>query len=203
MPSRKKKEWTKEAMREALREIQENGMSVRKAAEMYSIPKSTLADRKSGKIDVDAVDGKPPKLSPVDEKKLIDYAVHRTSLGIGFGKSSYLRYAGLLAQKRGIQFKNNIPSDKWWKLHKKRNPGLLSLRKPEPTASIRHKQMNHENVSNYFDALKSALVKNSLIDSPDKIWNMDETSLPLSVESEKVLAGLVSFHSHTYTHTHF
>ena len=42
MPSRKKKEWTKEAMREALREIQENGMSVRKAAEMYSIPKSTV-----------------------------------------------------------------------------------------------------------------------------------------------------------------
>ena len=74
MPSRKKMEWSQEAMREALREITENNMSVRKAAELFNIPKSTLADRKSGRIEVNATDGKKPKFSKEDEEKLIDYA---------------------------------------------------------------------------------------------------------------------------------
>ncbi|CAG2219549.1 unnamed protein product [Mytilus edulis] len=52
-----------------------------------------------------------------DEGKLVEYAEKRASLGIGFGKKTYLRYAGQLAQKKGINFKNKIPSDKWWRLH--------------------------------------------------------------------------------------
>ncbi|CAG2241848.1 unnamed protein product [Mytilus edulis] len=122
-----------------------------------------------------------------DEGKLVEYAEKRASLGIGFGKKTYLRYAGQLAQKKGINFKNKIPSDKWWRLHKKRFPDTLSLRKPEATAAIRHKQMNPENVGSYFDALKETLLKHQLMNSPEKIWNMDETYLPLSVDSEKVL----------------
>ena len=174
-------------MREAFREITNNNMSIRKAAEMFNIPKSTLADRVSGRIDVDAEDGKKPMFKKEDEGKLVEYAEKRASLGIGFGKKTYLRYAGQLAQKRGINFKNKIPSDKWWRLHKKRFPDTLSLRKPEATAAIRHKQMNPENVGSYFDALKETLLKHQLMNSPEKIWNMDETYLPLSVDSEKVL----------------
>ncbi|CAC5402457.1 unnamed protein product [Mytilus coruscus] len=87
---------------------------------------------------VDAEDGKKPMFNKEDEGKLVEYAVKRAFLGIGFGKKTYLRYAGQLAQKRGINFKNKIPSDKWWRLHKKRFSDTLTLRKPEATAAIRH-----------------------------------------------------------------
>ncbi|CAC5424929.1 unnamed protein product [Mytilus coruscus] len=72
-------------MREALREIKDNHMSIRKASEMFNIPKSTLADRVSGRIDVDAEDGKKPMFNKEDEGKLVEYAVKRASLGIGKG----------------------------------------------------------------------------------------------------------------------
>ncbi|CAG2243836.1 unnamed protein product [Mytilus edulis] len=191
MPSRKKN-GLKMLCGRPLGKLQINNVSIRKAAEMFIIPKSTLADRVSGRIDVDAEDGKKKKqcLRKRMREKLSEYAEKRASLGIGFGKKTYLRYAGQLTQKKGINFKNKIPSDKWWRLHKKRFPDTLSLRKPEATAAIRHKQMNPENVGSYFDALKETLLKHQLMNSPEKIWNIDETYLPLSVDSEKVLTPL-------------
>lgn len=165
MPSRKKMEWS----REALREITDYNMSVRKAAELFNIPTSTLDDRKSGRIEVNATDGKKPKFSKEDEEKLIDYAAKQASLGIGFGIFFYLRYAGILAQKRGISFKHKSPTEKWYRLHKKRFGNTLSIIKPEPTAAIRHKQMATARVLSFFTALKTCMMENNILDNPDKI----------------------------------
>jgi len=91
-----------------------------------------------------------------DETKLVDYACNRDELGIGFGTREFLRYAGDLAKKRRLAFKRGMLSQKWWRLVKKRH-GQLTRRKPEGTASIRHKQMNKVYVGRYFTALKDVL----------------------------------------------
>ena len=42
--------WSNEVMEKALNEVINNGMSVRRAALEYNIPKSTLGDRVSGRV---------------------------------------------------------------------------------------------------------------------------------------------------------
>lgn len=61
----------------------------------------------------------------------------------------------------GTPFKNGCPSDKWWRLLKKRHNDI-SLKTPESTAAIRHEMMTEERVKPYFQSLKSELDENEL-----------------------------------------
>ena len=97
-------------MTEALAAVN-NGMSVRKAAEKFSVPKSTLSDRVTGRIEPGSTWGKPSKLTKIDENKLIDTAIERAERGVGFTKKTFLRYAGAFAAEKGHPFKKGTPSD--------------------------------------------------------------------------------------------
>ena len=146
--------------------VKSGDMSERKAAVHFDIPRSSLQDRLKNTSNFTSSSVKPRLgrkrlLSTEDEVKLVDYACNRASLGIGFGKRQFLQYAGSLAQKRKLKFKCEKPSQKWWRLLKKRHP-LLTRRKPEGTASIRHRQMNKVYVGKYFSALKDVMDANNL-----------------------------------------
>jgi len=69
----------------------------------------------------------------------------------------------------------------------KRHP-LLTRRKPEGTASIRHRQMNKVYVGKYFSALKSVIDTNNLHSKLHNVWNMDETGMVLEHRPTAVLA---------------
>jgi hypothetical protein len=98
-------------------QIRLGNMGLRKAAKHYQIPKSTLSDRVAGKYKMGSKPGRPQKQSHDDEDKLINHAIERAKLGIGFSKQNFLKCAGDLAIKRKHPFKNKSPSDKWWRLH--------------------------------------------------------------------------------------
>ncbi|XP_065643706.1 uncharacterized protein LOC136075183 isoform X2 [Hydra vulgaris] len=107
-------------------------------------------------------------------------------MGIGFGRRQFMKYAGDIARKRGIPFKNGLPSKKWWSLLKKRHL-TLRLRVPEGTAAIRHQCMDKEKVSIYFNALKQVMDEMGLYCKPHCVWNMDETGLQLQHTPDKVV----------------
>jgi hypothetical protein len=81
-------------------QIRLGNMGLRKAAKHYQIPKSTLSDRVAGKYKMGSKPGWPQKLSHDDEDKLINHAIERAKLGIGFSKQNFLGFAGDLATKR-------------------------------------------------------------------------------------------------------
>ena len=141
--------WNIEAMEQALAAVANGSMSQRKAVAFYNVPRSTLRDRLKDGLVVKPKLGRKPLLTMDDETKLVDYACNRAELGIGFGKTEFLRYAGDLAKKRRLAFKHGRPSQKWWRLLKKRH-GKITRRKPEGTATIRHKQMNKVYVGRYY-----------------------------------------------------
>ena len=66
------------------------GMSLRKAAAEYGIPKSTLSDRVTGRVKPRNVWGKKNKLSTVDESALQEAATALAQRGIGFSKATFL-----------------------------------------------------------------------------------------------------------------
>ena len=113
--------WNVEAMEQAVAAVINGNMSQRKAVAFYNVPRTTLQDRlRSGSV-VKPKLGRKPLLSMDDETKLVDYACNRDELGIGFGTREFLRYAGDLAKKRRLAFKCGMPSQKWWRLVKKRH----------------------------------------------------------------------------------
>ena len=55
----------------------------------------------------------------------------------------------------------------------------LSLRRGDNTEHVRVDAVNEDTITHYFDLLKQTLIDNSLINSPERIYNVDETGVPL------------------------
>ena len=64
----------------------------------------------------------------------------------------------------------------------------LTLRKGDALAQPRATAVNATNFKNYFDLLKKTLTTHHLLDCPNRIYNMDETGLPLDHKPSKVVA---------------
>jgi uncharacterized protein YpbB len=75
-PRKKRKQWAAENMGKAVEEVK-NGLSLRKAAEQYNIPRSTLQEHVTGKRLDGAILGKHPKLTADQEKSLADHCKYR------------------------------------------------------------------------------------------------------------------------------
>lgn len=71
-----------------------DGMSERKASQVYCAPRSTLQSRMKGVRDIKPKLGRKPVFVDDDERKLVDFACNRAQMGIGFGKHQFLKYAG-------------------------------------------------------------------------------------------------------------
>jgi len=179
--------WSAETMNAAVRSVADGSMTQRQASHEFNVPRSTLQKLLNGKSYIGARPGKKPVFGPELETKLADYAGNRAALGIGFGKRQFLEYAGQLAKKHRIKLKHSQPSDKWWRLIKKRNKNLR-LRRPEGTAAVRHMCMHKDKVSKYFSALHGVLEKRGLLHKPSSIWNMDESGLQLQHVPRSVVA---------------
>ena len=67
-------------------------VSQRQAAKHYGVPRGTLQKILEGKTKVGTKSGRKPILGDL-ETKLVDYAVNRASMGIGFGKKQLFDYA--------------------------------------------------------------------------------------------------------------
>jgi len=190
--------WSENAMVAAIEAVKNKQFSQRAACKAFGVPKTTLQVRLCGKTEVGAKPGHPTLMSLEQEEKVVNYACNRASMGIGFGRKQFLRYAGDFAQKHKISFKNGRPSLKWWGCLKKRHK-RLRLRQPEGTAAIRHQCMDHAKVHKYFACLKSIMDASNLHVKPASIWNMDETGVQLDHKPGKIVAERGSKYLHSRT----
>ena len=77
------KKWCTEDLCTALQDLQTNKKSIRVVAAAYGIPKSTLFDYASGKVEIGSKQGPPTTLTIAEEQKLVDYAIHMAEIGYG------------------------------------------------------------------------------------------------------------------------
>lgn len=63
------------------------------------------------------------------------------------------------------------------------------MRKGDPTANVRMDCLSKETMDEYFKLLKDTVVENDLLDSPNQIYNVDETGMPLDHRAPKIVAG--------------
>ena len=69
----KRMQWTEEQMLLAMESVRKGMASANKAAIMYSVPRSTLKDRLSGRVSHGTKPGPCPYLQPSEERELKDY----------------------------------------------------------------------------------------------------------------------------------
>ena len=177
------KNWDDAVMESALEEVSSGSMTIRRAAEEYGVPRSTLGDRASGRVVIGTKSGASTYLSPEEKEELVQFLIG--SADIGYPKS--VREVQALV---GAILSRNADSDVgcvsmgWWERFKKRHPNL-SLRQGESLAYKRAIATNRDVIDKYFYLLEETILKNNLGDRPSCIFNCDESGMPLDFQLGK------------------
>lgn len=90
-------------LKQAVQSVKAGVISLRQASKQYGIPKSTISDRLTGKIQTDAKPGCPPAVPRDIEKKVVDHVTSAASCGFGITRKDLLLRTDRLCQKNGHQ----------------------------------------------------------------------------------------------------
>ena len=181
--------WSSETLVLAMDEVKDGKIYLRQAAIKYDIPKSTLSDYLTDKVEVGSRPGPPPVLTRDEEKALADWAVEMSRIGYGQTRRQICEIVMKLIEKdhRPNPFKDNRPGKDWWYSFLKRNEGL-SLRTASSLELPRASACTKEALLKWYTEFEQLLISNNLINKAGRIWNCDESGFPLAPKGGKVLA---------------
>ena len=180
----KYKAWTEEQMASALKAVVEKKLSVREAALRYDVPRSTLGDRRSGRIQDGSVSGPGKFLSTNEEHELVRFLCKCAHIGFPKTRVEVLSLVRNIIESKGL--KSEVTSG-WWESFCRRNPSM-TLRAAAPLSKARFVATDPEVINRYFDLLEETLERSVLEDKPAQVFNMDETGMPLDPKSMKCVA---------------
>ena len=183
----KRLQWTRAQMEAAIKAVMcGSGISINRAARDHGIPPTTLKDRLSGRVVDGTKPGPIPYLSNDEEAELEEYLTQSVKVGYGKTRRQVKAIAENVATEKGVLRSSRI-SDGWWRRFLQRHPSL-SLRSGDATGHVRMNAMTEENLTNYFDLLRDCMFENDLNNHPERIYNMDESGMPLDPKPPKVVA---------------
>ncbi len=178
------KSWTEDSLKRAYTAVKENRMSIRKASVVYNVPRSTLADRVSGRAKFGCHSGPSRYLSDQEEKELAGFLAGAARMGYARSKREVLGMVEKIVHLKGIEAE---VSNGWWESFQKRHP-LLTLRSAEKLSYARLVATDPYVIKNYFDLLRVTLDEYNLFDSPSQLFNCDESGMPLDHTPPAVIA---------------
>ena len=73
--------WNEISMTKAMSAVEKDGVSIRRASELFGVPKSSLHDRISGKVQHGTNPGKVPYLTPREEEELANFLIKCANMG--------------------------------------------------------------------------------------------------------------------------
>ncbi|KAL0803352.1 hypothetical protein ABMA28_017415 [Loxostege sticticalis] len=193
MPSKYKKkkiaQYTEEDLANAIREVTQNGSSMYAAAKKYQIPTTTLYDKIKGNYNTNVV-GRPVAIPLELESQLANAIRILEKWGFGLSREEVMNVVAdfVKCNKMVTPFKNNKPGKDWFINFRKRHN--LSIKKPQPVEYVRKQMTDPFVIFEYFKLLEVTLTDLNLFESPDLIWNLDETSLSLDPTRTKVVGAI-------------
>lgn len=181
------RQWDRVSMQKAAIAVIEDGLSIRKASERYGVPRSTLHDRCTGKVDFHAMPGPAKYLSIAEEEELAHFLLECADIGYGHSRKQVLAIVQKIINDKGI---NTVITNGWWERFCKRNP-QLTLRTTAPLSRARTLASDRTSIDNYFDLLEETLKENGIFDNAAAIFNLDESGFPLAPKPPKLVSKKV------------
>ncbi|XP_021699997.1 uncharacterized protein LOC110676441 [Aedes aegypti] len=166
--------FSKETLEKAVLEIQKNNVSIRDAAQKYSLCPSTVSRHLKKEGGEKRVYGGQTVLSRQDEQTLVEGLLLAAEWGMPFQRSDLKSIVkGFLDDqaRKENRFKDNTPGDDWCTFFLKRHTNL-SNRLSENIKRSRA-AVSKETICSYFENMKKS-VKDV---KPELIINYDETNL--------------------------
>ena len=177
------KKWSDEQMGKAITAVEHEGISLRQAAEMFEIPRSTLHDHVTGRIEHGALPGPSPYLAKEEEEELIAFLIKCANIGYSHTRYQVMAIIQEILEDKGI--KAHV-SDGWWDRFKKWHPEL-TLRIAAPLSFARAMATDRVTLNAYYNLLEDTLKENRIFNNASRIFNCDETGMALNPPSPKVL----------------
>lgn len=187
--------WTQEDMEKAVQAVKD-GIPLRKVAIQFNVPRSTLLLKAKGwkgrrsTLDTTRVGGRPNAIPLIEEEKLAKYLKIMGKWGFGLTKIAVLNIVQEFVQKNQIKssFKDGRPGKDWFKSFCSRNN--LSLKKPELLEGSRARQSNDPFIIyDFFDKLTKIVQDLNIQNSPESIFNCDESGFRSDPTTTKVVSA--------------
>ena len=148
----------------ALEDVRYGKCSFREAETKYGIPKSTLNDYTTGKVEI----GRPPPVLKKDEEQyLVQWAIEMNKIGYGQTRRQISEMVKKIMDKGGRPnpFKDNRPGKDWWYAFLARNK--LTVRSPSSLEMYRASACTKDKLDQWYADFEQFLLCHSLIVAPD------------------------------------
>ncbi|XP_055883536.1 uncharacterized protein LOC129925957 [Biomphalaria glabrata] len=184
-----------DVIKAALEDIQSKGMSLREAAKFHNLPVTTLHNKLKGK---NPLLSKKTLLTVDEENKLAKWLIELAKYGFGKSNNEVLETvrAIIAARKDSTQSQEQIklPTRQWLFRFFGRHPELSS-RAPMSLGKERA-LVSPEAVSLWFTKFEKAInsVDPTILISPNRIFNADESGFGFDKKNRKVVAFKGSKH---------
>lgn len=144
----KNKRYSRTQLEVAYKSVKEDGIPIRTAAKLHGVPKSTLRDRVSGRISLDAQSGSKT-FNKADELKLVDSLECVNKIGYGCTRPELLNLASSFAVHLGKRGKG-VQLGSYW-------IGMFLSRWPQVTVALKPTLAPTEAVDKYYSELASLI----------------------------------------------
>jgi len=167
--------YTKEKLADAVKLIQTEKWSFRKASNHFNIPLATLSSHVSRSVNPNV--GHPPALTRDDEHYLVKLIVTLQEWGQLSTCDDILKYANEYIDIMNLKshFNDGKPTKDWYYSFLKRWSGELKLMNSNSLEKARAQGVTPEIIDGWFVTLHKVLTKLDLLDKPQNIFNMDES----------------------------
>ena len=175
--------WSDDGLEQACNAVHK-GMSVRRAAEEYAIPRSTLHDHVSGRVTSGSKSGPKAYLTTAEEDELVNFLKGMMSVGYSRTVKEVIEIVQAIVDNKGLEV---TVSPSWWKSLRSRHQDLC-LRNPETLTHSRMLGASEAMIEHYFELLERTLLESEICDRPCQIFNLDESGFPLNPKPPKVVS---------------
>ncbi|XP_053389486.1 uncharacterized protein LOC128552471 [Mercenaria mercenaria] len=166
-----------------------SGVSVYHASRVYKVPESTLRDRTRNNVSVDCTLGAARLFSDAEEKMLVEHIVHMSKIGYGYCITDLQNVAADYARSIGKSVRAKAGLSQEWVYSFLSRWDELKVVKPQKLSLNRAKAASDETIQAYFSELETILLDNNLMNSPERIYNVDESGFSTEHTSPKIICG--------------
>ena len=172
------------------------GHSIYKAAKMTGVPRQTLNDRFTGRVNDPVVFGGHTLLSEEEERKIVEHVSTMARFGYGYSRSQLIYLATDMAAFTKKRDASKSLSEKWLFNFLHRWP-QLRVTKASSLSKTRATTTTPQVIQHYYEELSDILQKYHLLERPEAIYNLNETGFSPEHHPTKVLHIFIKVFSST------